>query len=152
MHEAKLRNFNPRNDPVMMYNADPTTPGAPQRGGAPAVQGAFLQQISQASMDLYHVTGMQPPSIGTNPELKSGKAIIAQEKQGDRGSFIFTDNLVKSQEYTAEILVDLIPRIYDTPRQVRIMQQDGETENVDINTVNEEVIDEQTGKPTLVND
>jgi len=92
---------------------------------------------------------MQPPSIGANPELKSGKAIIAQEKQGDRGSFIFTDNLVKSQEYTAEILIDLLPRIYDTARQVRIMAQDGETETV---TINEEVIDEQTGKPVLVND
>jgi len=151
-HEAQLRNFNSSNVPFLFYNSDPKAPGMPQRGGAPAVQGAFIQQIQQASMDLYHVTGMQPPSIGTNPELKSGKAIQAQERQGDRGSFIFTDNLVKSQEFTAEILVDLIPRIYDTARQVRIMQQDGETENVEINTVNEEVIDEQTGKPVLVND
>ncbi len=148
-HETRLRNFNNNNDPFLFYNADPKAPGAPQRGGAPAVQGAFLQQIQQASMDLYHVTGMQPPSIGANPELKSGKAIIAQEKQGDRGSFIFTDNLVKSQEYCAEILIDLLPRIYDTARQVRIMAQDGETEVV---TINEEVLDEQTGKPVLVND
>jgi len=111
-----------------------------------------LQILQQASMDLYHVTGMQPPSIGVNPELKSGRAIIAQEKQGDRGSFIFSDNLTKSIDYCGEILVDLIPRIYDTAQQVRIMQQDGETENVEINTVNQEVIDEQTGKPVLVND
>ena len=32
------------------------------------------------------------------------------------------------------------------------MQQDGETENVEINTVNEEVIDRQTGEKVLVND
>jgi len=32
------------------------------------------------------------------------------------------------------------------------MQQDGETESVEINTVNEEVTDEQTGKKVLVND
>ena len=151
-HESKLTNFNNQNSPFMLYNADAKAPGAPQRGGAPAVQSASLQQIQQASMDLYHVTGMQPPSIGVNPELKSGKAIIAQEKQGDRGSFIFTDNLSKSIDYCGEILTDLIPRIYDTARQVRIMQQDGETENVEINTVNQEVIDEQTGKPVLVND
>lgn len=151
-HEARLKNFNNSNDPFLFYNPDPKAPGSPQRGGAPAVQGAFIQQIQQASMDLYHVTGMQPPSLGANPELKSGKAIQAQERLGDRGSFIFTDNLVKSQEFTAEILIDLIPRIYDTARQVRIMQQDGETESVDINTVNEEIIDKETGKPELVND
>jgi hypothetical protein len=133
----------------MLYNADPQAPGAPQRGGAPAVQSAFIQQIQQASMDLYHVTGMQPPSIGANPELKSGKAIQAQERQGDRGSFVFSDNLAKSIEYCAEILIDLLPRIYDTPRQSRIMAQDGETETVEINQT---VFDQETRKDIIVND
>ena len=145
----QLENFTTKNTPFLFYNADPMSPGAPQRGGAPAVNGAALQQIQQASMDLYHTTGMQPPSIGTNPELKSGKAIIAQEKQGDRGSFIFESNKAKSIEYTAEILVDLIPRIMDRERQVRIMAQDGESEQV---FVNQEVNDDQTGEPYLVND
>ena len=151
-HESGLRNFNVTNSPFMIYNPDPKAPGAPQRGGAPAVQSAALQQIQQASMDLYHVTGMQPPAIGANPELKSGKAIQSQERLGDRGSFVFTDNLAKSEAYTGEILTDLIPRIYDTARQVRIMHQDGETESVEINTVNQEVMDDETGKPVLVND
>jgi hypothetical protein len=148
-HLPQLRNFNTQNSPFLLYNADPQAPGAPRRGGAPSVQGAFLQQIQQASMDLYHVTGMQPPSIGINPELKSGKAIQAQEKLGDRGSFIFSDNLAKSIEYTAEILVDLMPRIYDTPRQARIMARDGETELVEINQT---VFDEETRKDIIVND
>ncbi len=151
-HEAKYRNFANSNSPFMPYNADPKHPGPPTRGGAPAVQQGSLQILQQAGMDIYHVTGMQPPSLGANPELKSGKAIQAQERLGDRGSFIFADNLAKSIEYCGEILLDLIPRIYDTARQVRIMQQDGETENVDINMVNQEVIDLQTGKPVLVND
>jgi len=152
-HEAKYRNFAVQNSPFMPYNPDIKTGGAPPtRTGAPSVQQASLTILQQTSMDLYHVTGMQPPSIGVNPELKSGKAILAQERQGDRGSFIFTDNLVKSKEYGAEILVDLIPRIYDTQQQVRIMKQDGETEEVEINSVNEEVTDTQTGKKTLVND
>ena len=148
-HEDKYRTFNTNNSPFMPYNPDPTAPGPPARTGAPSVQSALLQQIQQASMDLYHVTGMQPPSIGANPELKSGKAIVAQEKQGDRGSFIFNDNLAKSIEYGAEIIMDLLPRIYDTERQVRIMAQDGETESVDINQT---VIDRQTGEQVLVND
>jgi hypothetical protein len=148
-HEKALRNFNTQNSPFMQYNSDPQAPGAPQRGGAPAVQSAALQQIQQASMDLYHVTGMQPPSIGANPELKSGKAIQAQERLGDRGSFIFSDNLSKSIEYTAEILVDMLPRIYDTERQVRVMAQDGDSEQV---FINQEVKDNQTGEDVLVND
>ena len=148
-NKAKYQNFTNQNSPFMPYNPDPKVPGPPSRGGAPAVQQGSLSIIQNASMDIYHVTGMQPPSLGANPELKSGKAIQAQERLGDRGQFIFTDNLVKSQEYTAEILIDLIPRIYDTERQVRIMEQDGESENV---FINQTVTDEQTGKPVLVND
>ena len=74
----------------------------PKRTGAPSVNNALLAQIQQASMDLYHVTSMQPPSLGINPELKSGKAIQAQERLGDRGSYVFTDNKEKSIDYTAE--------------------------------------------------
>tara|TARA_R110000737_G_scaffold85802_2_gene118280 strand:- start:950 stop:3112 length:2163 start_codon:yes stop_codon:yes gene_type:complete len=148
-HEAKYRNFTTQNSPFMPYNSDPKAPGPPVRGGAPAVQQGSMTIIQNASMDIYHVTGMQPPSIGANPELKSGKAIQAQERLGDRGQFIFTDNLVKSQEYCAEILIDLIPRIYDTERQVRIMALDGESENV---FINQAVRDEQTGENVLVND
>jgi len=149
-HEAKYRTFTTQNSPFMPYNPDPKTGGGPPiRGGAPAVQQGSMAILQQASMDLYHVTGMQPPSMVANPELKSGKAIQAQERLGDRGSFIFTDNLVKSQGYCAEILIDLIPRIYDTERQVRIMAQDGESENV---FINQTVRDEQTGQDVLVND
>jgi hypothetical protein len=92
---------------------------------------------------------MQPPSLGANPELKSGKAIQAQERLGDRGSFIFTDNLEKSINYTAEILLDLLPKIYDTERQERIVAQDGETEVV---SINQEVFDEESREMVLVND
>lgn len=150
--KARLESFNTKNSPFLFYTPDPNAPGPPQRGGAPAVQGALIQQMQQASMDIYHVTGMQPPSLGANPELKSGKAIQAQERLGDRGSFIFSDNLSKSIEYCGDILLDLIPRIYDRARQVRIMQQDGETENVEINTVNQEMTDDQTGETVLIND
>lgn len=147
--EGVWANFNTSNDPFMPFNPDPDSPGVPQRGGAPAVQGAFLQQIEQASRDLYHVTNMQPPSLGANPELKSGKAIQSQERLGDRGSYIYTDNLEKSVAYTGKILIDLIPRIYDTERQIRIASQADESEQV---TINQTVFDRQTGKKVIVND
>ena len=148
-HENKYENFNTQNSPFMPFNPDPAMPGPPSRSGAPAVNNALLQQIQQASMDLYHVTGMQPPSLSANPELKSGKAIQAQERLGDRGMYIFEDNKSKSIDYTAEILIDLLPRIYDTDRQERIVAMDGETEDVQINQT---VTDNQTGEEVLVND
>lgn len=148
-HKDKYENFNTQNSPFMPYNPDPSAPGPPMRTGAPSVNSPLLAQIQQASMDLYHVTGMQPPSLGANPELKSGKAIQAQERLGDRGMYIFEDNKSKSIDYTAEILLDLVPRIYDTDRQERIVSMDGESEEV---RINETVFDEETKEDVIVND
>lgn len=156
-HTSALESFNVKNQPFMMYNSDPEAPGAPQRTGAPSVQSALIQQEQQASLDIYATTGIEPASLGNSPELKSGKAIVAQQKMGDRGSFIYTDNLNKSIEYTGEILVDLIPKIYDTQRVVRTLNIDGTSDEVTINEnslakINQTITDEQTGKQEIVND
>jgi len=141
----------------MLYNTDPTAPGAPQRTGAPAVQAALIQQIQQAGMDIHATTGMEPASLGNSPELKSGKAILAQQAMGDRGTYIFSDNLAKSIQYTGAILVDLIPKIYDTERMVRVLNIDGSSEDAQINVaaldaLGQPVVDQQTGKTVMVND
>jgi len=158
-HERQLTNFPTQNSPYMLYNADPLAPGPPQRGGAPQLQTALLQQVQQASTDIHATTGLEPASLGNVPELKSGKAIQAQQAMGDRGSFVFQDNLEKSKRYTGEILVDLIPRVYDTERIVKIIGPDEVAEEVTINEpathgngINDPILDEQTGKQVIVND
>jgi hypothetical protein len=155
-HEAALKTFNTKNSPFMLYNADAAAPGAPQRTGAPSVQTAMINQRQNATLDIYATTGIEPASLGNSPELKSGKAIIAQQKMGDRGSFVYADNLNKSIEYTGEILVDLIPRIMDTDRVIRILNIDGTSEEVKIGKglakFNQTVDDRQTGKQEIVHD
>ena len=154
--EAALRTFNTRNQPFMLYTADPASPGPPQRTGAPSVQAAMIGQRQNAVLDIYATTGIEPASLGNSPELKSGKAILAQQKMGDRGSFVYSDNLNKSIEYTGEILVDLIPRIMDTDRVIRILNIDGTSEEVKIGKglakFNQTITDTQTGKDEIVYD
>jgi hypothetical protein len=155
-HLPALQTFNTRNQPFMIYNADPAAPGPPQRTGAPSVQTAMINQRQNATLDIYATTGIEPASLGNSPELKSGKAIIAQQKMGDRGSFVYADNLNKSIVYTGEILVDLIPRIMDTDRVIRILNIDGTSEEVKIGKglakFNQTIDDRQTGKQEIVHD
>lgn len=156
-NEPALKSFNTQNSPFMIYNTDPEAPGAPARTGAPAVQQALIDQRNTAAQDVYATTGVYPTSLGLNPGLQSGKAIIAQDQKGDRSTFVFSDNLHKSIKYTGDILEDLMPRIYDTQKVVTILNFDGTTEEVEINAegideFNQTVMDEQTGKPVIVND
>jgi len=156
-YENQLENYNVNNSPFMLYNADTDAPGPPQRGGAPSVQSGQIERIRQAESDLFMTTGMGPPSVGMNPGLQSGVALKRQDEKGDRGSYIFQDNHSKSIQYCGDILIDLIPRIYDTERMVRILHLDGKSEDVLINQkslddFNQPIMDEESGDQVIVND
>jgi len=156
-HEAQLRDFNVKNQPFMLFNADSKMPGPPARTGAPSVQQALMAQTAQAADDIHATTNMYPPALGNAPQLLSEKSVASQAAMGDRGSYIYNDNLAKSIQYTGDILTDLIPKIYDTPRMVRILGLDGKSEIVGINQedlddFNNPVMDEQTGEMVIVND
>lgn len=143
------RQFNTKNSPFMRYNPDPKAPGPPQRTGAPAVQQALIAQIGQADADIMATTGRFSPSLGDNPAQQSGRAVLAQQAKGDLGTEILSDNLVKGVEYTGKILVDLIPRIYDTQRTIRVLGDNGDSEEVQINR---SVVDLDTGKEVILFD
>lgn len=156
-YESQYENFNVQNNPFMFFNPDGENPGIPQRGGAPQVQQAILLQIAQAEQDIYATSNIYPPSLGMNPTLQSGVALKHQDEKGDRGAFIFTDNHLKSIRYTGEIISDMIPRVYDKQRMVRILNLDGTVEMKEINKIEADivgvpVIDRQTGKEVIVND
>jgi hypothetical protein len=156
-YEDDYKNFPVRNNPFMLYVADPLAPGPPKRGGAPQLQTALLQQVEQAARDIHATTGLEPASLGNVPEMKSGKAIQAQQAMGDRGSYIFQDNLDRAKQHSGEIMVDLITKIYDSERVVKIIGLDEVTEDITINErqyneVNEPIIDRETGKQVIVND
>lgn len=97
------------------------SPGMSQ-GWADIVMGS--RNMIQASMGMYNA------SLGAPSNEKSGKAILARQREGDVASFHYHDNLSRSIRHTGRILVDLIPKIYDTKRVVRILGEDGTPETV----------------------
>jgi hypothetical protein len=158
-HVRELNSSPATNPPYMLYNPDPR-PGVanpPQRMAAIPLQPALIQEIEQSTADIHATTGIEPASLGDVPKVKSGKAIEAETRQGDRGLSVFSDNLKQSYRYMGKVLVDLIPRIYDTRRVVKILGPDEVYEDVtlndpQVNGINEPVVDEETGKVVLVND
>jgi len=148
-HEGKLKTLNTNADPVQFYNADPSNPGAPQQSGGAQVNPG-LRTISESMRQIMGQTaGMFAANMGDNPGLQSGVAIKALQQKGDSGTIKYFRALEISIAHTARILVDAIPRVYDTARQVRILNNDGSSE---MQTVNQVVIDAQTGRPVVVND
>jgi hypothetical protein len=105
----------------------------PTREPPAALNVAEIEQRNQASDDIKATTGLYDASLGNRSNETSGRAILARQREGDVATFPWMDNLSRSIEHTGRILIDLIPRIYDTQRQVRVLGIDGSDKIVPIN-------------------
>jgi len=127
-------NANNENRPFLPFTPDPEMPGMrPERIAPPSTSPAIESGLAHAAENIQATIGIYKSSIGAESNEKSGVAIRAREQQADTSTFVYIDNLSQSIAHTARIIIDLIPHVYDTQRQVRIVGQDGSEELVTIN-------------------
>ncbi len=134
--------------PYLLYNRHEGG-GIPQRqqGSMPDV-GAD-REAQMASDDIKSTTGIYDASLGAAGNEKSGVAIRERKRQGDTGTYVFTDNLVTAIEHLGRILVNMIPRVYDTERVVRLLNVDGSEA---WETINQTIVNPADGSKTVLND
>lgn len=149
---------NVKSHPYLEYDPVPEAGNvAPQRQGFTGPPAGALQEALNAADDMKAVMGIYDASLGARSNETSGKAIMARQREGDVSTFHFIDNLSKSIAHAGRVLVDLIPKIYDTPRVVRVLGLDGTTENVQLNAQTEykgvqRVFDMNVGKYDVVSE
>jgi len=142
--EAHRKNF-----PFQLYNPDPVAPGVPQRNGGADVPVALIQESQIASEEIKAVTGIFSPDLGAGDQAKSGVQERERRAQGQIATFNYQDNMAKGIRRTWEILIDLIPQIYDTERELRVLGSDGAEDYVTINTFTQ---DPETGERIKIHD
>jgi hypothetical protein len=137
-YENQWKTANTTNWPYLEVNPD-VTDGAgqvlplPARAAPPLAQTGLIQAKMGASDDIKATTGQYDSSLGAASNERSGRAILAREKQGDTGTYHYVDNLSRAIRYVTRQLVDIIPKIYDTERVARIVGLDGEVGMVKVN-------------------
>lgn len=148
-HMEKWNEAHKQNIPVLIYNVDQKAPGPPVPMPSDPVPASLIQESQIASDEIKAVTGIFDPSLGQESNETSGRAITARQRQGEIATYNYMDNMSKAIRRTYEILIDLIPKIYDTPRAVRILGQDLAEKYAKINTP---IVDPATGEQRVVND
>jgi len=118
---------------VLLYNPDPQAGGPPQRIAPAPVPAALIQESALSSDDMKATTGIYDAALGQRSNETSGRAILARQREGDVGTYHYIDNLAKAIGHAGRILVDIIPRIYDTERVVRILGEDGASDVATLN-------------------
>lgn len=105
---------------------------APTRAPAPASPTAYLEGMQTAEHELMMASGQYDATFSAQGNEISGISIEQRQKQGERVTFHYQDNLAKAIRFTGKQLIDLIPKIYDTRRILRIMDESGEEQQIRI--------------------
>lgn len=133
-YQTLWESANTKNLPYLVFTPDKENGGiAPQRVQPPVSSQGILDGLTMAKEDLRSVIGIYDAGLGKQSNETSGKAILARQRQGDVGSYLYIDNFARAVRQTGNIINDLIPHVYDTERTIRIMGEDGKIDVLEIN-------------------
>lgn len=110
-------------DPERGDNGQPIE--KPARPEPPGASPAFLNGMQVAEKEMDMASGQYQATEGKPGNERSGKAINARTTQGDTATFTYPYNRSLAIAHTGNILLDLIPYIYDTERIIQILGRDG---------------------------
>ena len=156
-YETQWKTANINNWPYLEVNPDVTDGQGnmlplPQRAQPPMASSGLLQAKAGAAEDIKSSTGQYNAALGMQSNERSGRAILARQRESDTGTYHYVDNLARAIRYVTRQLVDLIPKIYDTQRVARIIGVDGEPSHVKINPMQAEPVKKITNEAGIVID
>ncbi len=131
-HKKLWQNANTKMYSALIYKHKAGV-SAPQRQAPPQPSAGWISESQLADGDIDAASGMYKASLGAPSNERSGKAINARKVEGDVGTYHFHDNRALALWHSYTILVDMIPRIYDTERLIRIRKPDDKDDFIEIN-------------------
>jgi hypothetical protein len=107
----------------------------PERSPFAGVPSGVLQEAQLAAEDMREIIGINLSGFGVQEQggPESGRALRMRRSEGDTGTFHFHDNLSRAVRYSGRVMVELIPKVYNTERVLRILGDDGTQNMVPVN-------------------
>lgn len=134
-YEDLWNNANKVNYSVLMYNAIDDAGNAipaPQRAQPPVAAPAYMTGLQLAREEMQWASGQFEAQMGAPGNERSGKAIQERQRQGDNATYHYIDNLAIAIRQVGKIVLDLIPKIYDTKRVIQAMAEDGTSYEIEV--------------------
>lgn len=140
-HEEEWRQASTRNQAILRYK--PKTVGNQPVG--PPIRNVFEPPVhalstalAQSEQDLQGTTGIFNANLGGPGPEQSGKAILARQQKGEQSVSGLIDNMTRAIRRCGRLIVQLIPKVYDVGRVIRIVKPDETHKLVTINEPFEE--------------
>jgi hypothetical protein len=134
-HESDWTQANIKSMPLLRYkqtDIDGRPAPAPQRLQPEPPPTGIMAASNSINADMQAIMGIFDPAQQMIGNI-SGKALNGQQQQVDMTNYDYYDNLTRSISHTGKIILDLIPKIYDSQRVMRIIGDDGKPDMITLN-------------------
>lgn len=135
-HEQEWATANSTLAPYLEYRAFDIN-GKPAEKPQRQVYEPPIQSLSEAAAqeidDMKATAGIYDASLGKQSNETSGIALARRQQQSNITNMHFMDNLGRAYNKGGKVIADVIPKIYDAPRMVRILGEDETPKVVKIN-------------------
>lgn len=129
-HEAKWARANTSADAYLPYNyTNPDNPDlplpAPTRNSVDLQIAGYVGAIQATAGLIQGSLGSYQASVGAMSNETSGIAIARRKSESDVGTYHYIDNLSGSIAFGGRIIMAMLPRLFDTPRTTRTLDEAG---------------------------
>jgi hypothetical protein len=147
-HGSTIESLNTNSNPWQDYNYEAGVPPPFLQGGSQVNQGLSALSINSAD-SINQAAGVFSPQVAGNVGLQSGVALEKQIDKGDISTRKYFTSFETSMRYAAKVIIGALPKSYDGARQQLILNEDGTSETVELNT---KVYNEQTRESVMAHD
>lgn len=106
----------------------------PTKADFAGVPAGVLQEANLAGDDMREIIGVNNAALGVpNPRQESGVALKQRRTEADTGTMHFADNQMRAVRYGARVLLEMIPKVYNSARVVRVLGKDGKDKLTPVN-------------------
>jgi hypothetical protein len=132
---AQWSEANVKNAAVLVWNdvGDDGLPVAPpQRIEPPRAAQGHIEGMQVAQQELMMASGQYQAIMGAPSNETSGKAINARQRQGDNATYHFIDHQALMIRCLGRMMIDLIPKVYDTQRVIQAIGRDDKRMRIEV--------------------
>lgn len=128
-YESYYNTANTVNHSVLPFNAFTPEGEAipkPERTAPPSHSPAYETGMATAFNQMMMTSGQWQNQMGMQGNERTGAAIERRQEQGYTAVFHFADNYAMALRLLGKMILDLVPKIFDTKRLLRLKMEDGE--------------------------